>query len=95
MSDYVEDIHKELYEVSKAGDCARVRELLEAGADPDKYKDGEDGDTALHRAAWNGHRDVVISLLESGANPHIRDYKGRTTIDVAKDEEIAGLEFNK
>ena len=38
MSDYKPDIHKELYEVSEAGDSSRVRELLEAGADPDKYK---------------------------------------------------------
>ena len=39
MSDYKPDIHKELFVVSQAGDCSRVRELLEAGADPDKYKD--------------------------------------------------------
>ena len=38
MSDYIKDIHKELYEVSKAGNCARVRELLEAGADPTNIK---------------------------------------------------------
>ena len=49
MSDYKPDIHKELYEVSGAGKCDRVRELLEAGANPDKYKDGA-GDTALHDA---------------------------------------------
>ena len=47
MSDYKPDIHKELFVVSQAGDCSRVRELLEAGADPDKYKDS-DGWTALH-----------------------------------------------
>ena len=39
MSDYKPDIHKELFDVSEAGDCSRVRELLEAGADPHKYKD--------------------------------------------------------
>ena len=58
MSDYVEDIHKELYEVSEAGDCARVRELLEAGADPDKYKDEEYGMTALQCVAVEGQNVV-------------------------------------
>ena len=70
MSDYKPDIHKELYEVSEAGDYRRVKELLEAGANPDKYKD-HNGRTALHWAAENGHKGVVISLLESGADPCI------------------------
>ena len=56
MSDYKADIHKELFEVSKAGDCARVREMLEAGVDPNKYKD-DWGGTALHEAAENGHNE--------------------------------------
>ena len=59
MSDYKPDIHKELFDVSGAGDSSRVRELLEAGADPDKYKGG-DGDTALSIAAYNGHNEVVM-----------------------------------
>ena len=58
MSDYIEDIHKELFEASLAGDRNRVRELLEAGADPDKYKDEDYGDTALQYVAVEGHNVV-------------------------------------
>ena len=63
MSDYKPDIHEELYWVSKAGDSPRVRELLEAGADPDKYKDSS-GDTPLNEAARNGHNEVVKTLIQ-------------------------------
>ena len=41
------DIHKKLYDASSDGAETRVRELLAAGADPNKYKDSY-GDTALH-----------------------------------------------
>ena len=51
MSDYTADIHRELYEASEAGDCARVSEL-EAGADPFIYENDHDV-SSLHRTAVN------------------------------------------
>ena len=122
MSDYKADIHKELYDVSRDGDHTRVRELLAAGADPNKYRKNL-GYTALHLAAWMGHnqivtllihhplsdvnvsdkyggtalyyaarsgyRDVVISLMDAGADPHIRYNHGKTPLEVAKNDDIA------
>lgn len=55
------DIHKKLYDASSDGAETRVRELLAAGADPNKYKDSY-GDTALIWAAWWG-RDSTVSIL--------------------------------
>ena len=52
MTDYTADIHRELYEASEAGDCARVSELLEAGADPFIYETDHDV-SSLHRTAVN------------------------------------------
>ena len=82
MSDYVEDIHKELYKVSKDGDSARVRELLEAGADPDKYKD-KVGDTALHWAAVKGHSEVVKTLIQAKCDLNVKSKLGYTALDFA------------
>ena len=82
--------HKRLHEASAAGDISRVRELLMAGADPDKYEN-EGHNTALHRAAAEGHRYVVITLLESGADHHIQDNDGKKAIDLAHNNEVASL----
>ena len=80
MSDYVEDIHKELYEVSEADDCARVRVLLGAGADPDKYKDEEDGVTALVGAALKGHNEVVKTLIQAKCDLNVQNKNGETAL---------------
>ena len=55
---------EELRKAASAGDAAKVRELLEAGADTES----EYGTTPLAEAAENGHVEVVRELLEAGAN---------------------------
>ena len=79
MSDYKPDIHKELFEVSEAGDSDRVRELLEAGADPDKYKSWT-GWTALHYAAYNGHNEVVKTLIQAKCDVNMKNESGSTAL---------------
>ena len=37
-------------------------------ADDPSHGDTQDGDTALIRAAWNGHEGCVKALLAAGAN---------------------------
>ncbi|MGW5388249.1 ankyrin repeat domain-containing protein [Nocardia sp. NPDC003963] len=54
--------------VSESGP-ARVRELLAAGADPDK-RDSY-GTTPLYRAAVQGYAETVRLLLAHGADPHL------------------------
>ena len=46
-----------------------IKELLERGADPDKYH----GRTPLHEAARRGQRDTAQLLLRMGADPNIVD----------------------
>lgn len=55
----------ELLECARYGETADVAELLEAGADVDHTDAG--GNTALHRAAANGHVDTVRLLAARGA----------------------------
>ena len=67
MVEHEPHIHKRLWEVSKAGDVAVIGSLLEAGADPNKYR-GSKGYSALIRAASKGHRAAALQLLRHQAN---------------------------
>ena len=66
-----EDLGEALREAARAGDLARVTELLDAGVDPNggnRY-----GSTALFFAADRGHADIVRLLLERGADVNRQD----------------------
>jgi ankyrin repeat protein len=57
----------------------------------------KDGCTPLHLAAKNNHRWVVWSLLRKGADPSIKDKRGRTPLDWAKAYDYTDVisEFHK
>ena len=63
-----------LHRAAAEGDTPRVRELLDAGADPHAFSEifSDDGPcTALHLAAREGHTDTVLALLEVDHRPDI------------------------
>ena len=61
-----------------------IHELLQRGADVNK-RNRYDGLTALHWSAMNNRTDAIRLLLENGASTTIKDKKGRTPIDVARE----------
>lgn len=65
-----------------------VRRLLDLGADLDAVDDR--GWSALMIAAERGHGEVAALLLERGADPTIKDDKGRRAADLASDAELRG-----
>ena len=75
------DPAEELLAAAQYGDTARVRKLLEAGANLEA-KD-KDGRTPLILAAGSGRAETVRALLEKGDNPSARDNAGRTAFDWA------------
>ena len=58
-------------------DVPRVREVLRSGRDPDSSIQGY---TALMEAAGLGDADLVVLLLEAGADPNARDQQGWTAL---------------
>ena len=50
--------------------------------------DASDGTTALMAAAALGNHRVVKRLLEKGADPHMRDNKGRTALDLVRERHL-------
>ncbi len=67
----IADDRQSLFAAARAGDLAEVRRLVGAGLSvdsADKY-----GTTALYMAAGRGHSDVVRFLLDSGADPNLKE----------------------
>jgi len=60
----------DLFESAALGDAGRLRELLDAGGDPDVF--APDGATALTLAAFFKRPEAVRLLLERGADPNLR-----------------------
>ena len=60
------------------------RTFLNLNCHPDPDHNGNDGDTTpLHCAAQKGHKAVYKLLMDSGANPEIKDANGHSAKHVA------------
>ena len=82
-------LDKQLVDASREGNVARVTELLEKGANPnkrDKY-----GMSVLMEAAEEGNLQIVKVLLDKGADPNLKDKLGLTTMHFAVEEGHAAI----
>ena len=94
---------KKLWDAAHDGRNDIVKSLLKEGNVDVDSKD-EDGWTALHWAARNGHDDVVQTLLENQATVNAKDNSGstplfwaackvrNTVVDVARGEQCVRRE---
>ena len=73
---------RELFAAAKAGNAAKVRQLLVASRANLEFRDAH-GYTALSWAAINGHKDIALLLLEKGAKVDNRDNIGATPLYLA------------
>ena len=62
----------QLIDAAKRGDLAEVKSLLESRAEL-VYERDQSGATALHYAAFGGHRSVVEALVSKGADINATD----------------------
>ncbi|PRP89756.1 hypothetical protein PROFUN_00098 [Planoprotostelium fungivorum] len=62
-----------------AGRHTTVQAMLEAGADPNSV-DFQTGNSGLIAASETNHFDVVRLLVEAGANPNLRNRRGKTAL---------------
>ncbi|CAN2387241.1 Diacylglycerol kinase iota [Pristimantis euphronides] len=81
-----------LHLAAKAGHTEMVSYILENG--PEDLLDMVDrttGETALHKAAFHGHRQVCQILVDAGACLLKRDSKGQTPLDIVQEAEDSEL----
>ena len=62
-----------------------VNRLIQAGGDVNEQT--EYGSTTLHAASENGHVEVITALLAAGADKTIKNNKGKTPHDLAKNQD--------
>lgn len=61
------DPGKEIIKAAKTADIPRLRDLLAKDPSLLDARD-KDGSTPLHCAVWKGHEDVVVFLVQAGAD---------------------------
>ena len=72
----------DLYRSAEVGNRSGVQYRLDAGADINAANPAN-GWTALHAAAYNGHKKLVAYLLTRGANANAPDKDGNTPLHLA------------
>lgn len=76
-----------LHRAAAVGSVPIVKMLVGQGRSPVDATDG-DGMTALHHAVCEGHGDVAVELLKSGADSGKKDRDERTAIECAPDKKV-------
>ena len=77
---------RKLWHAARNGYVEEVKTLLSSGMFDINYSNSLEsgfGETALHVAAGNGHKDMVQFLLDSGAELDIQDTYGSTPLSLA------------
>jgi hypothetical protein len=72
------------------GDREAIEGFLKKYDSAVNVKDGY-GSTALMHAAWTGQKDILLFLLDRGADVHAKDKNGLTAIMYAVEMEIVTL----
>lgn len=75
-----------ILKAAETGDSARVKYLLDAGADVNSVTDGRFPWTPLMNASFAGNTDVVRVLLAHGADPNRQDLDFFRAITLAADK---------
>ena len=73
------ELARNLLQAAWRGDVAKCAALIEEGAMPSACVHGT---TPLHEAARRGQHAVTLLLLEHRADTQLRDYDGRTPLDL-------------
>ncbi|XP_031562391.1 oxysterol-binding protein-related protein 1-like [Actinia tenebrosa] len=85
------DLEKQLLTAAKEGNTAELKKLVSSPDPPDINCKDILGNTPLHCAAYSGHKEIAVMLLQHGANTSMRNKSGQTPLELTKDLKMKKL----
>ena len=74
-------------EEKRATQLQIIQALLKAGADPNAVSFS--GNSPLHQSLFSDKKEATLALLDGGANPNIRNWRGQTALQTVATESQA------
>ncbi|XP_076134921.1 oxysterol-binding protein-related protein 1 isoform X2 [Alosa pseudoharengus] len=81
-------LEEQLLESAREGAVSKLTQLLNRKKPPDINCTDLLGNTPLHCAAYRGQKQCALRLLQSGANPNIKNKNDQTVFDLVSDQEM-------
>lgn len=84
-----EILHKEgrLLSCARDGNIEALSRLLKEANPPNINCVDAQGNSSLHCAAYRGHKEVAVLLLQNGVDTMIRNQRGQLALDLARDAQ--------
>ncbi|XP_065838190.1 oxysterol-binding protein-related protein 1-like [Oscarella lobularis] len=78
----------DLLEAASANDTSLVNSILRSRCSPNIDCTDANGNSPLHNAAYRGHKETVLVLLQNGADTTLKNRAGHTASDLAQSADI-------
>ena len=86
-----EKIQRQFFAATREGNTKLLKNLLFGEYPPDINCTDDQGNTALHLAAYRGKKEVAVLLLQNGANPAYKNNSGQTALHLTDDLKMKKL----
>ncbi|XP_065062635.1 oxysterol-binding protein-related protein 1-like [Rhopilema esculentum] len=83
--------NEKLLNAAREGNMKRTKELLGCPSPPNINCRDLMGNTPLHCAAYRGHKEVAVLLLQNGIDSTIKNNRGLTASELARDDKMRQL----
>ncbi|XP_006818987.1 oxysterol-binding protein-related protein 1-like [Saccoglossus kowalevskii] len=82
---------EELLDAARDGDINTLTVLLKSSCPPNIQCTDVMGNGPLHCAAYRGHNEVAVVLLQNGIDPMLQNNNGQTALDLARSQSMRQL----
>jgi len=80
-----------LLQATTEGDLEHVKKLMTSSTPPNINCQNLLGNSALHCAAYRGHKEIAVLLLQNGIDSTIKNNRGLSALEVSRDSKMRQL----